>query len=331
MKSPSPPAPPDPLKTSAADQQGNTGTAIAQTWLKNANEVSPLGTVNYDRTGTQFTTDATGNKIEVPTFTKTTTLSPDEQANYDLQNQLGQQAGGIAGQQLDRVSESLANPVGVNLPDRASAAAPPQYQTLSNDNYGAYRDRAEAALRERMSPQLDRQREAANTALFNQGVRPGSEAYREGQALADRQRNDAELGIIGQAGGEVDRAYGMDLSRLQANNQVAGQSFSDAMNAAGFDNTSRQQALQEQMAISNLPINQATALASMNQVSMPQFQPYQSGNIAPTSVGDNIWKNYNAQMQNYQIESQNRNAQMAGIFGLGSSALRLPFMMGGLV
>lgn len=287
IKAPSPPAPPDPYKVSAADQAGNTGTAIAQTWMKNANERSPLGNVDYNRTGTQFTKDALGNPLEIPTFTRTTTLSPSEQANYDLEQRVGQRAGGIAEEQLGRLQTSLGKPI--------------EYDRLSNDNYGAYRDRAEGALRQRLSPELDRQRTAHDAALFNQGVRPGSEAYREAQALADRQRNDADLAIISGAGGEVDRAFGMDQSRTAFNNQAAA-------------------------AERNQPINEISALMGQTQVNMPQFQQYQSGTIAPTSVGDNIWKEHAAKMQNYQAQLQAKQAQMGGLFSLGSSLVRLPFM-----
>ena len=50
MKTKSAPAPaaPDPYRTSAANQQGNVNTAIAQTHLSNANEVNPFGSVKYD-------------------------------------------------------------------------------------------------------------------------------------------------------------------------------------------------------------------------------------------------------------------------------------------
>lgn len=412
MKSPSPPQPPDPYKTSAADQQGHTGTAIAQTWLNNANEYTPFGNVTYDRTGTQYTKDAQGNQIEVPTFTRQTTLSDAEQQKYDLENRVATHAGTIAEQQLGRLQDSLGQPIDLNgLPARAAnlpqaptfgsmpggpqyqglAGGLPQYQDWQNvqqasagwvpeGDYGAYRDRAEGALRQRLSPQLDQQQRAMETQLANQGVRAGSEAYREAMALAGRQRNDAELGIIGQAGQEVDRAFGMDQARfndrlgvagfnnqanqgqlafnnamasqrfgdeqtaagfnnsvlgqqyadamtaLQYNNQMAGQQYQYGVDAAEFQNNNRERALQEQLAVRNQPINEISALMGQSQVNMPQFQQYQGGRIQPTSVADNVYRSAAIEQQNYQAKLQSRNAMMGGLFSLGGSLMKLPFM-----
>lgn len=289
MKAPSPPPAPDPYKTSAADQQGHTGTAIAQTWMNNANESTPFGTVNYDRTGTQYTKDATGKEIEIPTFSKTTALSKDEQAKYDLENQLAQRSGTIANKQLERLDGTLSTPLSF---DNA-----PQIK----GNYDFYRDEAERALRDRMRPQLDQDYQQTLTRLANQGVRPESEAYREAVALGDRARNDADLAIIGQAGGEAERAFGLDQS-------------------------ARQTAVQEILQLRNQPINEISALMGQSQVNVPQFQQYKSGTIQPTSVGDNIWKKHDADMKAYQIQAQNKQAMMGGLFSLGGSLLRLPFM-----
>ena len=87
-KAPSPPAPTDPKVSSAADQQAQTGTAIAQTWMNNPQQSNPFGSQSFNRTGTQYTVDAQGKQIEVPTFTTKTQFSAAEQEKYDLSNSL---------------------------------------------------------------------------------------------------------------------------------------------------------------------------------------------------------------------------------------------------
>jgi len=298
MKSPSPPPPPDPYKVSAADQQGNTGTAIAQTWLNNANTYNPYGSSTWQRTGTQFTKDAQGKDIEIPTFTNYQTLSPTEQAKYDMESGLALQMGDIANSQLGRLDEALREPINMD--------GLPEEQRLSGD-YTAYRDRAEQALRQRMSPELDRLAAADRTRLANQGVRMGSVAYDRGEEQIARNRNDAELAIIAAGGSEADRALQHDLASVDASA------------------TARERALQERLLQRNQPLNEIAALMSGSQVNSPQFTAYKPGTIAPTSVGDNIWKEYQAKMQNWQIQQQQRQASLGGLFGLGGSLLKLGF------
>ncbi len=284
MKAPSQPKAPDARATAAADQAGNVGTAIAQTALNNANEVSPFGNVNYDITGHQTVKDAQGNDISVPTYTRTQTLSEDEQAKLDLENRIALQSGGIAEDQLGRLEQSLATPI--TLDDLPAA--------------GVYDpDRYEAALFERLNPQLDRDRAALDTQLANQGIKLGSEAHQDAMRVRQQGENDARIATILGA-----QQYGL--------NDVA---------AA---DTSRERRLQENLAVRNQPLNEISALMSGNQVNMPQFSQFRAGTIAPTSVGDNIWRGYDADMQAYNLQQQNRNAMMGGLFGLGSSYIESP-------
>lgn len=64
---PSPPPPPDPYATGRAQTTTNVDTAIANTWLQNANERGPLGSVTYNQTGTRTLSspffDKNGNPV----------------------------------------------------------------------------------------------------------------------------------------------------------------------------------------------------------------------------------------------------------------------------
>ena len=88
---PSAPTPPDPVATASAQAQANAGTATAQTALNNANEVTPLGNVNYNVTGSQSYTNPDGSVSSVPTYTETQTLSQPEQQLFNQQVGLGEQ------------------------------------------------------------------------------------------------------------------------------------------------------------------------------------------------------------------------------------------------
>lgn len=292
MKTPSAPQAPDPKVTAAAQTTSNVNTAMANTALSNANEVNPYGSVNYAITGYQ---DVDGQKI--PTYTKTTTLDPAQQKLLDQQNQLGDQMNGIAGRQLTNLDETLSKPV-----DFSGAPAAPT----------ADRAKYEEAMFNRINPELQRSRSALESQLANQGIMPGSEAYREAIALSDRGINDARNQTVLSAG------------------DYAGQELSQGQSA-------RNAAVQEILTQRNQPINEISTLMNGGQVTMPQFQQYQGGNIAGTDIAGITQAAYQNQMAQYQQKMASRNAMMGGIAGMTGTVLGGPIggmaaksMFGGL-
>ncbi len=251
--------------------------------MNNANEIGPLGSVNYQISGYQ---DVGGQKV--PQYTRTTTLDPAQQRLLDQQNQLGQQMNGIAGRQLTTLNNTLSKPI-----DFSGAPAAPT----------ADRAKYEAALMDRLNPQLDRDRAALESKLANQGVMPGSEAYREAVALSDRGVNDARTQAILSAG------------------DYAGQELSQGQSA-------RNNYIQELLTQRNQPINEIASLMSGGQVTMPQFSQYQGGNVAGTDIAGINQSAYNNAMQQYQAKLNSQNAMMGGISGLLGTGARL--MMGGI-
>lgn len=78
------PSPPDPKDTAAASTGTNVSTAIANAYLGNVNQVTPDGSLNYSQSGMYTMNDPyTGKTYEVPQFTATQTLSPQQQAIQD--------------------------------------------------------------------------------------------------------------------------------------------------------------------------------------------------------------------------------------------------------
>jgi len=292
MDQPKAPAAPDPNKTAAAQTQSNVNTAVANSWLNNANEVGPLGNVTYTQTGTQNV----GGQ-DIPQFTRTTTLSPEQQKLYDQQTALGAQMNDIAGRQLTNLDTSLSSPFSLDGLPAAPTADRQQYVD---------------ALNSRLEPQLERDRAALETKLANQGVMPGSEAYREAIALSDRGRNDARTQAILQGGTYAQQEYGM-----------------------GTD--ARNRAIQEQLLVRNQPINEITSLMNGGQVTMPQFSAYQGGDVAGTDVAGLINANYQQQMAAYQQKMNAQNSMLGGIGSIAGTVLGGPIggymgkaMFGGL-
>lgn len=292
MKSQKAPEAPNPTKTANAQTTSNVNTAIANSWLNNANEVGPTGNVTYTQTGTQ----RVGNQ-DIPQFTKTTTLSPEQQKLYDQQTALGSQMNDIAGRQLTTLDGVLSSPLSFdNLP-----AAPT-----------ADRSKYEEAMYARLQPQIERDRAALETRLANQGIMPGSEAYREAIALNDRANNDLRSQTVLNAGNYAEQEYGM-----------------------GTDARSR--AIQEELTRRNQPINEISTLMNGGQVTMPQFQAYQGGNVAGTDVAGITQQGYQNQLAAYQQKQNSQNAMLGGIGSIAGTVLGGPIggymgnaMFGGL-
>lgn len=286
MKSPSQPKAPDPTATAQAQTTSNVNTAVANSILGNANEVGPLGNVTYTQSGS---TNVGGQQI--PQFTRTVTLSPEQQRLFDQQTALGAQMNDFAGRQLTNLDSTLSTPFNLDGLPEAPTADRQQYVD---------------ALNARLEPQLARDRAALETRLANQGIMPGSEAFREAIALSDRGRNDARTQAILQGGTFAQQEYSM-----------------------GTD--ARARALQERLTTRNQPINEIGALMSGGQVTMPQFSAFQGGNIAGTDIAGITQQNYANQMAAYRAQLEQQNAMMGGIAGMGGALLAAPMTGGGSV
>lgn len=259
----SPPPPPNPKETSAASTATNVGTAIANSMLSGVNQVGPDGTKTRQQTGTyQWNDPYTGKTYDIPTFTETTTLSPQQQALYDLNNQTQQNLGQIGVDQSAKIGGLLGT--NVNLNNEATEA------------------RLFELGSKRLDPALARQEEALRARLMNQGIQPGSAAWRAEMDQFSQGRNDAYNQLL-----------------------LSG----------------RGQAVQEALTERNQPINEITALLSGSQVSQPNFLPVNMPNIPTTDVAGIINSNYQQQLQNHQMQQQQQNALLGGLFGLGAAGI----------
>src|SRR6185312_6121208 len=120
MGKPSAPTPPNPKDTAAASTGTNVATALANASLNHVNQVGPNCSLTYNQTGTsKFTDPYTGQSYDIPNYTQTTTLSPDQQKLYDLNNQTQQNLGNIGVQQSDKIGSLLNTPFDPSTANRA--------------------------------------------------------------------------------------------------------------------------------------------------------------------------------------------------------------------
>lgn len=250
--------------------------------------------------GGRWVEEAEMSYRDIPQWERITTLSPAEQAKYDKTNQVQQQFLDIANSQAGRLQTSLGTPLSFDdIPDNSKAVL----ARILADDGSASRARVEDALSQRLNPQLDRDRAALENQLVNQGFTRSTEAFRNEMDSANRQSNDARLGIIAAGGQEQALQQQLMLQQLQA------------------ASTNRERQIQERMALRNAPINEISALLGQSQVNMPQFTPYQAGTIAGTPVGDYVYRSADIAQKNYQSQLQAQAATTGGMFSLGSAAL----------
>lgn len=265
MGKPSAPTPPNPKDTAAASTGTNVATALANASLNNVNQVGPNGSLTYSQTGTsKFTDPYTGQSYDIPNYTQTTTLSPDQQKLYDLNNQTQQNLGNIGVQQSDKIGSLLNTPFDPSTANKA------------------VEDKIDALGAARLDPQFARSQDALQTQLANQGIQPGSAAWKAQMDQFQQGKNDA-------------------YNQLYLNGN--------------------QQAFQQAVTTRNQPINEITALMSGSQVSNPTFGATPQTTIPTTDTAGIINANFNQQQAQYQTQLQQQNALMGGLFGLGAAGV----------
>jgi hypothetical protein len=328
---PSAPSPPNPLQTAAAQTASDVNTAVANATLNNVNTYTPFGSTTFNKTGQREIIEVAlpGGRtqhIEVPRYESNQRLSPDQMRLLNLQERAQQNVGELAVQQSARMQDYLRG--GVNerqLPDQVTnAAQAQQLQTATSpEDFVAEKHRTEEALMHRLNPQFDRDQDSLLTRLANQGVTAGSEAYNREIDSFGRQKNDARMQAILGAGQEQNRLYGLEQTRVGQANQAIQGNFANQTQSQQNQQTLRQQALQEDLALRNQPLSEINQLLRGSQPTVPQFQSWNTAPVANTPVGDYFYRSAALEQQNYLAQQQQQNAMMGGLFGLGSAGIGL--------
>ena len=161
--------------TGAAQQtaQGNLDAARVATAANRVNQVNPYGSLNYSVTGA----DPYGN----PTWTATTSLSPDQQElyNYDIASSKG--LGQLQQKGLGYVSNMIDKPF--------STSMLPQVGINAGEKY-------EDAIMRRLQPTTSQEQKSFDAQMANQGIPVGSEAYTNAKRAFDARQNDRLVAAI---------------------------------------------------------------------------------------------------------------------------------------
>lgn len=196
MGKPSAPKPPDPQQTAAAQTGTNIGSAIANTAMGQVNQFTPYGSLTYEQTGsTSYTDPYTGQTYDLPQYSATTSLSPEQQAILD-QSQSAQQ--------------SMAN----------VAAERGQFLEGYLPQTGAMTDAIDQKLydlgSQRIDPRFEQQESDLRTRLAQQGIAPGSEAFNREMTNLSQSRNDAYNQLMLQGRGQAASEVNMPINQITA-------------------------------------------------------------------------------------------------------------------
>lgn len=297
--SPSPPPQPDYTGAAVAQGAANKDAAIASAQLSNPNIISPYGnqTVSYAND------PLTGNPI--PTVNQT--LTPTAQQTLDRQQQVQLGLAGVGQQGVNNVSNVLGTPFQFNGPNVQSgldtsgiARMPVNAGTTGQD-----------AIMSRLEPLQARQMAQQQTALRNQGLAPGSEAYTNAMTDFTQGQNDLKTQAALQ---------GINLD-MSANNQ----GYNQALQSGQFGNTAQQQALSQALTQRQLPLNEVSALMSGSQIQNPSFQQYTGSNVQAAPIMQATQAQGQGNMNLYNAQQGAANSFNSGLMGMAGTAAGMYF------
>lgn len=253
----------------------------SQTVANRPEQVTPWGTTIWENLGDDR-------------WSQTVSLPEDQQRALDAQNALAAGRSELALGLLGRAEEDLGQPLdwqdlGVNPVSTASDAR----QSAEDALYG----RATS----RLDPFWEQRREQTETQLWNQGLRPGDEAYDTAMGNMERAEADAyeqaRMGAIAGGGAEAQRDFGMDMQR-------------------------RQQAIAELLRKRSSTLNEMSALSSGQQVGTPQMPSFsqQGAASAPNLQGAASEANRQA-WERYNADEASKQSFWSGLTGVAGAAL----------
>lgn len=244
------PAAPDTVGAAQATAEGNIKAAQAAAAANRVNQVGPWGNLSYSQSGT----DSQGN----PTWTATQSLPEDIQAALP----------------------GLTGNVAQNIGQAFDTSQLPELQINPGQT-------AQDAIMARLTPQFERRQQQLETQLANQGIAPGTEAWKNAQ-------------------------YDLNTARTDAETQAA-------LQGIGVGQSARQQALQEQSFLRNEPLNMMQALKSGTQVG--GFNPAQQATTPGADILGAQQSKYAADVG----ATNAQNAQSTGLMSSGLMAVAAYF------
>jgi hypothetical protein len=274
--------------TSAAQQTAasNLQNAQAATAANRVNQYTPYGNLTYSQTGT----DANGN----PTYS----------ANQQLPGQLQSAVSGNFGVMADTYRNPLTSPTfnssgdmpsmnyyGSRLNQQQFNPATqllelPKYNVNTNINTAALPsyginpgEEYQNAIMRRLQPTQQRESQALDAQLANQGIVPGTKAYETAKTLFSQKQNDQlTSAIVGgmQTGLQANQqAYGQQAGQIGLNLQGNEQAFTQPLRANVQNMSANELAFNQQYQ------NQGLGMQAQNQAFTQALAKY----MAPAQVG----------------------------------------------
>lgn len=151
------PKAPDPYQTAQAQAGMNRDTAVSSQLVNMVDQTGPDGSLSYSQTGTNSFVDASGKTINLPKFTATTTLSPQQQAIKAQSDKASLNLGTLAAEQSGKLQQYLNDPFKFENSDAEQWA-----YDLASPRILGQQKQTEDQLR---------------TALAGKGIREGSAAW----------------------------------------------------------------------------------------------------------------------------------------------------------
>lgn len=259
------------------------GAAQAQ-GAANVDAARATGKLNNPNVYSPYGTQTVSYDGDQPTIQQT--FSPSQQAIFDQGNATKLQLSQLSGQG----AQALQGVVGKGVNFDGAPEAPGDYSSLRNQTIDA--------MMARPKEDYARATDQKQSDLIAAGIRPGSKAYDDQMQLLQRGLNDAGTQASVNSGVLTSQAYQMDQDR-------------------------RRQAITEQLAQRQIPLNEITALMSGSQVSNPFSTPgyAQNAQVGAAPV-------FAAQQMSSQWDRDNANAAAAqagglqtGMFSLGAAGI----------
>ena len=266
-------APAAPDFTSLAEEQSrlNRRSMREQTMANRPDQITPWGQVTWER--------GRGGQ-----WTQNVTLPEQQQAALESRQRLGQGLMGMAEEEMLQPigwDPMTANEVGTGAETRAR---------VEDAIYG----RATS----RLDPYWEEERTRVEGQLYNQGLRPGDEAWDTAMGNLERGRTDAYQTAMSEAtrlgGAEAQREYEMDMGR-------------------------RQQAISEALRRRSLPISEANLVAA-GAPGMPTMPGFKGAGVtgSPDLMGAGM-QQYQAQVDAYNADQAQQQGLMSGLFGMAAA------------
>lgn len=298
-------APKAPDYEAAAEQTaaGNLEMLEMQTRANRPDQYTPWGSLTWEeQEGTAGVWNPETRRMEGGTeggWVQNITLDPDQQAALDQQLALQRQRSELAGGMFGRVEDEFGGLMNWD-----------EFQGLAGPVGGGseYNQAAEDALygraTSRLDPRWEQKREQQESALRNQGLRPGDEAYDNAMQELSFQETDAyqqaQYGATIGAGSEASRMQGQDLT------------------AANYQNTLRQQQITEEMQRRGFSLNEINAILTGQQVGMPGMPGFnQAGMVGGADYTGAAQDTYSAEMDAFSADQ----AMAQSIMNAGAGAM----------